>query len=1196
MADFALPQTLSISDVKRNAMAAVRRTVIHGDTSQNSYGAGEIVYLNLATGTAGAFWDVSTSRLEMTVNVYNKNYFVDFFNLPRCGFNALIEEMGIEVHNSLHENQRFYAETIEQLMIRNGENMVPYEMTVSNPHEVGGGIAGELHINLIKPSMVTTAGLPHGVRYAVMIQPSGSNVSSSVANILSEGLLLNAHPYLKKACGRNGYGDIALYANDNSINTAGFVGKSDTASEDLDGEFGWWANTNLPSSSVYDDRIPRGMVMENYYVDRTYVSHPATITTNSRAYIVKPTANTTPVVGGATFGDDVNISTTNRFYGTASAGGGYSKIIPRIKEFGYKDADNTMFDVWYGQTLGCYTPMMWPAKQPCNFEKLQKQVKDARRGVNTKNVQNYYANCKNISCAIPVNLTTDPYGKNFWGGNGTESTLPIMSDSTKGEKYSFRISLKFYSCLLGVFAKKWFPSLLIGAGRMRIRMKLQQPNIVFQTLMDPCRIVPKTARDRFPYLGVSKTTGCALQNLTEGAITNVAHAIHPILISDYIPGSCFNDLVAIGRFPVPQMQMKAMSRPMGVYNTLNRNAAYDTAGTTHTDSALLHATTHADDISNNPYITGAAHGIPTHINHLIALIPPENLPAANSWDTPHYKNRASADLVYEDGAEHNDVTLGSADFTNLWTAERFGAVYKVLTDVITELTHNVHYGFPPLPIKAEGVFKKVTNATDPGLTTDIRYTQGVLHDTSPIYAYQNYHWATDHTHLFTDYGKTGSTMDYSAGTAGTTQKIWQSAHEEANRPMNDFKSSGLNWDPFSYPVPQYVPMKNPWDKTPTRTFVADDFLNESELCYGTYLERSVAQVRRTNKNLFALGTDSAYYPGITERLTYTVSNIAFRCEEVILPESASMQIIASAMEGGITMEAETIKSIEQILQKQDNQKILLNVSAGLINDVCCVFQPTELIQGDKAYGYNSFAFYCPWTSFKFMKQATGTEDKQIVNTVTKKDIPSTPDAYNYLGGEPQFYNGLTFGDNIGINTYMTISTEFFPRMPINDLQTLIDHVTWGDQRRGDVEYLGLEPMIHNAYDAANFQNILPFQDGFFSVFTPIETLNDQTITDNPYWTPLECNTQKVIRGRRAKLPALPFFKPLDGTFHLSFNTQAFMNQHERMNVGSPMVNTNSYLHMQNCHMFREHETRMIVFIRVFARIVIERGGILQIFT
>ena len=107
MADLALPQSLSISDTRRNAMPAIRRTVLHGSTSQQVYGAGELVYIPVDTGTAGAFFVPETSRLDMTVNIYNKNYFVDFINLPRCGFHALIEEFGIEIHNSYMKTNVF---------------------------------------------------------------------------------------------------------------------------------------------------------------------------------------------------------------------------------------------------------------------------------------------------------------------------------------------------------------------------------------------------------------------------------------------------------------------------------------------------------------------------------------------------------------------------------------------------------------------------------------------------------------------------------------------------------------------------------------------------------------------------------------------------------------------------------------------------------------------------------------------------------------------------------------------------------------------------------------------------------------------------------------------------------------------------------------------------------------------------------
>lgn len=1229
MADFALPQSLSISDIRRNAMPAMRRTVLHGSTSQNTYGAGELVYIPVDTGTAGAFFIPETSRLDMTVNILNPNYFVDFINLPRCGFHALIEEFGIEIHNSLHDNQRFYAEMIEQEMIRSGENQVPYEMTVSNPHEVGGGIAGGMHINLIKPSMVTTTGLPHGVAYPVLIQPAGSNISSSVANDITEGLLLNAVPSLKRPTGRVGYGLLPSFHG-----SAGLVHLTDkyktvhpatNAIIGLEGQHGMFAPTNYPITSFYDDRlvVPTQVQYFPVTLDVPQQANVAGSTRNVMGYqnITPPISTLAPVgvdvncdgvavvqesitggesvansgytqslavKSGSTYGFDVNATLDNRFSGYPASGGAYSKYRAFVGAYGELNSDNTMFQVGFGQTVGGYTPLMWPAKQPCDYEKLFSQLKQARVGVNTKNVQNYYANCKNIVCSIPVRLTNTYGADQIWGDK--EHTLPSMSDPVKGEVTSFRVSLKLYSCLLGVYAKKWFPSLLIGAGRMRIRLKLQQANIAFQTLMDPCRVVPHTARDRFPFLGVFQTpqttvmaqsnTVATIGNLVRCPLKSIVHGVHPILISNYEPGACYNDLVCMGRFPVPQMKMSALHDPCLAFDVnharqgelgrtvppANQVAGYYTYS--HADQALQDKKVLSRSCVTLPYGGRDPHSI-SAANPVMSYI---NYAAANAGD--------------------GTVT---ADQLQQRTTQLTEDIFHVMGQMAFELTKNMKYGFPSTDIGGLDIdmhqFNRKGDFDTSHLFAENDRAIGVNWADEPIRRLQNFRTYTRRDNHYNNADEVAPDS-YSGGDVGTQAKILPAI---STLHGSDIQVNALNWQIYNYPLVQYVPTRSPWDKRTTRHLTTADFVNESELCYGTYLERSKAQVRRTNRNLFSLGTNNDHFPGISNRLTFTVSNITYRVEEVILPESASMQIIASAMEGGITMEADSVKSIEQILQKQDNQKILLNVSGGIVNDITFLFQPTETLQGDKAYGYNSYAFYCPWTSFKFIPEKQPVKDTVMGNKQIKAEA-STPDAYNYLGGSPQYHNALHMGENIGINTFLSIATEYFPRNPINDLQTLIDHVTWGDQRRGDIEYLGLDPMLQNSYDTANFQKVFPFQDGFFSVFTPIETLNDQTITDNPFWTPLEENVKKLVRGTRGNSPALPFLKPLDGTFHLSFNLQAFMGQHDRMNVGTPMVNNNSYLQMQNCHLLREHECRMLTFIRCFARIVIERGGIVQIFT
>lgn len=1231
--EFGLPKPLEISAVRQNGMPAVRRTVIHGSTSQQSYGPGELVHIPVETGAAGSFFMVETSRIDMDVNIWNKNLFVDFLNLPRCGWHALIEEFGIEVHNSMHDNQRFYGEMINLEMIRNGENMTPCEMTISNPYEVGGGLAGELHTNLIKPSMITLVGLPHGVRYQTMQQPSASNVSSSVPNILLEGLILNSHTHLKKPYGRNGYGTIAevnIYPNtadptgtaDYStttsarLKTAGFVGHTDTAN--LRDQFAWWAETSLPCSSSYDDRVMTGMLSDYQTVSGNQPATATPATLEAKLNVARQ------LVGGAALpafnahgnnaaviavdkssmdGIDGQLFASSRFYGTATAGNEvrrYAFTFPRTAAYGQPYADNTMFDVAYGQSLGGVTPMMWPAKQPTNLEAFFKRIKKC--GINTKSVHNYSANCKNIPISVPLDLSSDPYGRaTIWGGDGTAVHTPPTHTDPRGAKYCFRVSLKMYSCLLGVFAQKWFPSLLIQAGRMRIRLRLQQPNIAFQTLMDPCRIVPGTARDRFPYLGVIQKTPAYYQPLSlvvRGKLDSLCHGIHPIMVQNYTPGMCYNDLVALGKFPIPQTKMK-MNRPV---NPLHATMVKMDGASSRTTPAQ-YAGTGTSTFPYNPLPAPAPQTttVPNMYREFLSIAPLDKQSGYynfRTWGSAHDSTLlpAIADPTSGDVSAYTNATLG----------RKVDALVKVLSNAFDDLHRNVSFGYTSkklIQLTTDGLGYTDLDTTNLGrdrwnsFLLDARHQEVDVTDNDAIFCFQNFNHQTCYGAFFSDGGLTaakGFQPDLTWGDYSSTQRIVSSRMRANAAPTSDYALNGLNWEIYAPPQPQYVPTFRPWDKRTTRIITEADFANENQMCYGTHLKESVAQVRRTNRSLFPLGMDSEHCPTINERVTYTVSNIAYRVEEIILPEAASMNIIAAAMEGGITIEADTIKSVEQILPKQSNQKILINISAGIVNDICFVFQPTAMIQGDQSYGYNSYAFYSPFASFQFEKQALGTTDANL-NTVVQGP-PATPDTYNYLGGDPVYYNAMVHGPSIGINTFLSISTEYFPRNPIDDLQTLIDHVTWGDQRRGDIEYLELNPHIHNSHDPNNFCVVSPFQDGFFSTFTPIECLDDQTITNNPFWTPVECNIKRLIRGKRARSNALPFYKPLEGTFHLSFNLQAFMGQHDTMNVGTPMVNNNAYLQMQNCYLMQAFETRMLVFARVFARIVIERGGIIQVFT
>jgi hypothetical protein len=87
-----------------------------------------------------------------------------------------------------------------------------------------------------------------------------------------------------------------------------------------------------------------------------------------------------------------------------------------------------------------------------------------------------------------------------------------------------------------------------------------------------------------------------------------------------------------------------------------------------------------------------------------------------------------------------------------------------------------------------------------------------------------------------------------------------------------------------------------------------------------------------------------------------------------------------------------------------------------------------------------------------------------------------------------------------------------------------------------------------------------------------------------------------LRGVRSTLGSLPIFKPYDGTFHLSFNLEAYMGQSDRLRTGIPIVNNNMFLKMERAHLLRNTSTQLLTVASCDGKVVFERGGTVQFFT
>lgn len=1131
MEDFAIPSSLELEATRRNGIPALRREVVHNTTTQNEYRPGELCYIPIDSGSAGAFTDVSTTRLELTVVVRNKNYYTDFINLSRCGWHALIQEFGIEINNGLHELNRHYAECVELEMIRTGENRTPFEMTRSNPWKPAGGTAGKLHINFVKPSMVTAVGLPHCVHYPALT----TLTSATTPDTLLNGMLLSTNPFIREAVGRKN-------------NVAILIGSNDTPIHAKD--LGWMVPSSFDlAQSYYDDRLPAQQ--EQLSVSKWQSGTLSGAAVPAKGYNELTETSAYPI--GTTTGMDVNYTTNNRLIGLPH--GGY--LLSKYSKNTYSNVANIQTAV-YGQSVGSTPPGNWPYKQPTDYHKLQSSFEASYRLVNSDNIMNYYANCKNIPVGIPTMIERDEGETTIWGSK-IHTKTPIGS---AGAETEFQISLKIYSSLIGVLAKKWFPELVVPQGRMRVRLRFQEPNVVFQTLMDPCRRVPGTSRDWFPNLGVTDTdvpdsVGGPysiqiqdLPNLPPGKLTS---GIHPIMVSQYNSGDVFTDSICLGKYVLPQMRSKQMHTVRNIFDT-SRNYQTVWATSSNGDADLEYAVGVTD---------------PTKVQ----LISIPDLPVSHTSQFQSYLT---------------SLPQNAAGPLQVSTSKR---LINLLAQHIYETRANQEYGYPVFPTRSPTQYPPVTPAGSSTLNAAVDWIEFDTIGSFSQYTWPN-NWRTMQDKQgtvtqgsTTSLGNNGSTgtasyPDYQVGFTpkDTTQggTVVSGQRYDANY---DWEYKALNWNPFCFPTPQYLPMNRASDKSVTRNIALSDWTNEEGVCFGTHLESSVAQVRRSHSALYPLNVTDGNQTGLDERLTYVVRNVQIVTQQIILPRPAALSIVENALSGGISMETRAWKEMESMLPKQETQKHLINMAAAFCTNITFLFRPTEVFQGDRAFGYNSFSFYNPFTSFYFVPP-TGVTEKSI----------------NALGGQPIYYNECIMQSRIGIDVQLQLASELMPRTPIDTVRRLLQHTRWGDQVFSERDYMELNPHLHPSYGTQKGIVINTLQDGFWACFTPISALDDQTITCNPFFTSAEISLRQRLRGVRCHIDALPIYKPYDGTFHLSFNFETFMGQNERIRTGVPIVNNNMFLKFDKAHMVRDFDTQLLTVAECDARVVFERGGTMQFFT
>lgn len=414
------------------------------------------------------------------------------------------------------------------------------------------------------------------------------------------------------------------------------------------------------------------------------------------------------------------------------------------------------------------------------------------------------------------------------------------------------------------------------------------------------------------------------------------------------------------------------------------------------------------------------------------------------------------------------------------------------------------------------------------------------------------------------------------------------------------------------PIPQYVPVKEPW--TVKNGLAASYYVPESECCYGTYLKSAVAQSRRTCA--FSNNNPPTGLQMSTFQVLYGVSNVELITEQILLPDAVTSQILEGASQGAISYHTTFTGSVNQLAVRSTTQNQLLTVTGASVNNLTLLFRSSQQLLNDTTgQSYNSLAFYNPFASVEYDPSLPTPSAGGLIG--------------NYdVGGAYFIKNALSTKKGENFNLQLKIGNEFIPRTPIRDLPTLLMENEKGIQTIADytAKLPYFCPLINTTQTTDNLESFFDYgclEDGFMSAFLPLNALDDQTITGNPFFAvvdldpkntrylatsgqeakqktaglrcpPEVCTTNSI--GTRTTRGVLNKFTPLDGTFHICFNLDTFVLEGGSARCGTTIVNNQLFFQCQNMHMMTHKvggvdcPVEILAIWQQDAKIVFEAGG------
>lgn len=314
-----------------------------------------------------------------------------------------------------------------------------------------------------------------------------------------------------------------------------------------------------------------------------------------------------------------------------------------------------------------------------------------------------------------------------------------------------------------------------------------------------------------------------------------------------------------------------------------------------------------------------------------------------------------------------------------------------------------------------------------------------------------------------------------------------------NENANPLVGQGFHLSTHSnLPKPQYVPIDNVWLNKVAGNSV---YINETKSCYGSYLPASVPQSRRCQLSS-RLNISSSSDLMSNGNTIFTIRDIQYIGEQVQLDDISTAAIIQHAATSEIVVWTRGYRSFEASCDNGTQQNIILPIQIGQATALYMVFRPSSVLQSMDYYS-NSFA--CPFTGLSYTSVPSATNQVGILGA-----SGAGPD----VGGLYTLSSSLNTSA-LGEFSYQLFSgSKQYPLQPIQTVSEMLVECEKSTHSLHNWAYTCTNNMALNdwgqgisAGGAATGFDFNPFLDlGFFTTFVPIGALDDQTITQNPYFS------------------------------------------------------------------------------------------------